>query len=49
LFDEQGVAGDLSDAQKDAVAVQWAEGDGAQDQKIESARENLSLIGHAAS
>jgi hypothetical protein len=49
LFDQQRVAGDLSDAQEDAVAVQRAERDGAQDKKIESAGKELGLIGQWAS
>jgi hypothetical protein len=28
LFDQQCIAGDLADAQKNAVAMQWAERDG---------------------
>src|SRR4029077_3573976 len=49
LFDEQCIAGDLPDAQQDAVAMQWAERDGPQDEQIESARKQLSLVGHQPS
>ena len=48
LFNEQGIAGDLPDAQKDAVPVQWAERDGPEDEQIESARKKLSLVVHSA-
>jgi len=35
LFDEQCVAGDLADAQEDAVSVKRTERDGAQDEQVE--------------
>jgi hypothetical protein len=46
LFDQQCVAGDLSDAQKDAVPMQRAQRDRPEDEEIESARKKLSLVGH---
>src|SRR6266567_333113 len=49
LFDQQGIAGDLPDAEKDAVAVQGPERDRPQDEEIESARKQLSLVGHQPS
>jgi hypothetical protein len=49
LFDQQCIAGDLSDTQKDAVPVQWAERDRPQDEEIESARKQLRVVGHQPS
>jgi hypothetical protein len=49
LFDQQRIARDLPDTQKDAVPMQWAERDRPQDEEIESARKKLGLVGHAPS
>ena len=49
LLDEQRIAGDLPDAQKDAVAVQRAERDRPQNQQIERSGKKLSLVGHVPS
>lgn len=46
LLDAQGAARDLADPQQHAVAVQLAERDRLQDQKVERAREQRRLIGH---
>src|SRR6266403_1451634 len=49
LFDQQCIAGDLSDTQKNAVPMQWAERNRPQDEEIESARKKLGLVSHAYS
>jgi hypothetical protein len=49
LFNEQGVAGDLSDTEEDAVAVERAEGDGTEDEEIESTGKKLCLVSHMLS
>src|ERR1700722_18097729 len=46
LFDQQRISGNLADAQKDAVSVQWAERDRSQNEEIESAGKKLGLVGH---
>ena len=46
LFNREGSAGDLLDAQQDAVAVQAAERDGLEDQQIESALEEFGFPIH---
>jgi hypothetical protein len=46
LFDQQGSAGNLPDAQEDALAVERPEGDGLQDEEIEGAGKDLSAVGH---
>ncbi len=48
LFDEERAAGDLFDAEKDAVAMEGAEGDSFQNQQIKSAGKEIGLAGHAA-
>src|ERR1700683_2008965 len=49
LFDQQRVAGDLSDTQQNAVPVERPQGHRAQNQHIESSRKQLSLVGHQPS
>jgi len=49
LFDQQGIAGDLSNTQKDAVPMQRAERDRLEDAEIESAGKKLSMVGHMPS
>jgi hypothetical protein len=49
LFDQQGIAGDLPDAKKNAVSMERAERDRTQDEEIESARKELSLFGQEPS
>src|SRR6266542_2220017 len=50
LFDQQCIARDLSDTQKEAVPVQWAERDRPQDEEIERARKKqLRVAGHQPS
>jgi hypothetical protein len=46
LLNEQGVAGDLTDAQKNPVAVKRAWRDCSQNKEIKSTGKNLSLAGH---
>src|ERR1700687_1280572 len=46
LFDQQRIARDLSDGQKDPRPMQRAEGNGPQNEEVESARKKLSLVGH---
>jgi hypothetical protein len=49
LFDEQGLAGNLPNAQKNAVAMKRAERDGLQDEEIQGAGKKLSFDGHIPS
>src|SRR5580698_2079885 len=49
LLDEQRAVGNLADPEQNAVAVEWAEGNGFQDEKIQGPGKKLSLIGHAPS
>ena len=44
LFDEQGVGGDLPDAEKNAVPMERAQRHGSQNEEIESAGKKLSLV-----
>ena len=44
LFDQQGITGDLSDAEKNAVSVERAEGNRTEDQQVESAGKQLRLV-----
>jgi hypothetical protein len=46
LFDGEGSAGDLFDAQEDAVAVKAAEGDGFEDEEVEGALEEFGFPMH---
>jgi len=41
LFDREGAAGDLLDAEEDAVAVHFTEGDGFEDEEVEGALEEF--------
>src|SRR5258708_5601406 len=49
LLDGELVAGDLLDAEENAVAVEWAEGDGLQDEHVEGALHEVELAGHGSS
>jgi hypothetical protein len=49
LFDEKSAARNLLDAEEDAIAVEGAEGNGLENEEIESAGEKVSLRGHRAS
>jgi hypothetical protein len=49
LFDEEGAAGDLLDAEENAVAVKGAEGDGFENEQVQSAGEKVGLRRHRAS
>src|SRR5260221_14171 len=46
LFDQQCIAGDLCDTQKDAVPMKRAEGDRPENEEIESAGKKVGLVGH---
>ena len=48
LLDFEAVAGDLLDAEENAVSVQWAEGDGLEDQKVERALQKIDAVRHTA-
>jgi hypothetical protein len=49
LFDKQGAARNLLDAQKNTIAMERAERDGLQNEEIESAGKKLSLASHVSS
>jgi hypothetical protein len=47
-LDFETLLGDLLDTEKDAIAVEWAEGDGLEDEHVESTWQKVELFLHWA-